>query len=384
MPQGVLKVALVAGEASSDLIGANLINDLKTLSPGCEVVAVGGEKIKATGVKVIQDNEAFSVMGLFEVLKDLPRLLKLKKQIVADIVSFNPDVFIGVDSPDLNFSIAKSLKKHGISVVHYVSPSVWAWRPKRVFKMQQFIDCLLTLFPFEVPIYQDTTITAQFVGHPLATRIPLKVDKQIAKQKIGVLEQKVLAVLPGSRNREIRKLMPLFCQTIKQLGLNDEWRIISSNVNQDKVNMVQSIAAEYQLDIQMVDSATELLEAADFALLGSGTVALEAMLCKTPMVVAYKISPLTWWLVKTFKMMKLPYYSLPNVLYGDFLVPEVMQKDLTIDNLTANCQQVINQPQQKLIQTMTAIHQSLLPESDNQAALAVLEFIEQRRENSAC
>ncbi len=377
MSQPAFKMALVAGEASSDLIGANLIKDLLTLNPQCQVIAVGGEQIRATGVEVIQDNEAFSVMGLFEVLKDLPRLLKLKKQIVADIVAFQPDVFIGVDSPDLNFAIAKSLKKHGIPVVHYVSPSVWAWRPKRIYKMQQFIDALLTLFPFEVSIYQDTKITAKFVGHPLATQIPVNVDKTAAKQAMGVADQKVFAVLPGSRNREIKQLMPIFCQTIKQMDLGNQWCVMSSNVNQDKVTLVQRIAAEHQLEIKLVDSATELLKAADFALLGSGTVALEAMLCKTPMVVAYKISAMTWWLVKTFKMMKLPYYSLPNVLHGDFLVPEVMQNELTVEQLTVTCQQVMNQSQQALLQTMTELHQSLLPEKDNQAALAVLEFLEQ-------
>ncbi|MEZ5470790.1 MAG: lipid-A-disaccharide synthase [Marinicella sp.] len=377
MSQPVFKMALVAGEASSDLIGANLIKDLQILEPQCEVIAVGGKQIKATGVKVIQDNEVFSVMGLFEVLKDLPRLLKLKKQIVADIVAFNPDVFIGVDSPDLNFAIAKSLKKHDIPVMHYVSPSVWAWRPKRIYKMQKFIDGLLTLFPFEVPIYQNTTIKAKFVGHPLATQIPVNIDKVAAKQAIGKADKNVLAVLPGSRNREIKQLMPIFCQTIKQLGLNDQWCIMSSNVNPHKVEQVQSIAAEHQLEIQMVDSATLLLKAADFALLGSGTVALEAMLCKTPMVVAYKISALTWWVVNTFKMMQLPYYTLPNVLHGDFLVPEVMQKDLTVEKLTVACQQVMRQPQEGLLARMIELHQSLLPEKNNQAALAVLDFLEQ-------
>ncbi|MCB1582659.1 MAG: lipid-A-disaccharide synthase [Xanthomonadales bacterium] len=377
MSQHVFKMALVAGEASSDLIGANLIKDLQILEPQCEVIAVGGKQIKATGVKVIQDNEVFSVMGLFEVLKDLPRLLKLKKQIVADIVAFNPDVFIGVDSPDLNFAIAKSLKKHDIPVMHYVSPSVWAWRPKRIYKMQKFIDGLLTLFPFEVPIYQNTTIKAKFVGHPLATQIPVNIDKVAAKQAIGKVDKNILAVLPGSRNREIKQLMPIFCQTIKQLGLNDQWCIMSSNVNPHKVEQVQSIAAEHQLEIQMVDSATLLLKAADFALLGSGTVALEAMLCKTPMVVAYKISALTWWVVNTFKMMQLPYYTLPNVLHGDFLVPEVMQKDLTVEKLTVACQQVMRQPQEGLLARMIELHQSLLPEKNNQAALAVLDFLEQ-------
>ena len=376
MSQRPLKIAVVAGEASSDLLGAKLIEDLCALNSAIQVIAVGGAKIKASGAEVIQDNEVFSVMGLVEVLKDLPRLLKIKKSIVAKIVAFNPDVFIGIDSPDLNFSIAKSLKKHQIPVIHYVSPSVWAWRPKRIFKMQKFIDLLLTLFPFEVSIYQTTSIQAEFVGHPLAQRIPIQVDKQAAKEKINAAGKKVLALLPGSRNREIKSLMPIFAATVKQIKLADEWQIISCNVSDEKIALVNAIAAEHQLHIQWVDDATELLQAADFALLGSGTVALEAMLCKTPMVVAYQISPITWWVVNTFKMMQLPYYSLPNVLQGQFLVPEVMQKDLTVEQLGQACIEVMKNPNQdQLLTSFKQIHQTLLPEKPDQAARLVLDFV---------
>jgi len=176
MPEKHFKVAVVAGEASSDMLGASLIDELYRLSSSIQVIAVGGKKMTSTPAELIQDNEVFSVMGLAEVLKDLPQLLKIKKQIVKKIVAFKPDVFIGIDSPDLNFSISKSMKKHQISVIHYVSPSVWAWRPKRVFKMQRFIDYLLTLFPFETDIYKSTSIAADFVGHPLAQKIPVKID----------------------------------------------------------------------------------------------------------------------------------------------------------------------------------------------------------------
>ena len=358
------KIALVAGEASSDLIGADLIHDIKAINPNAEIIAVGGDKIRSTGV---------------EVLKDLPQLLKVKKQIVQDILAFKPDLFIGVDSPDLNFSIAKSLRKAGIPVVHYVSPSVWAWRPKRVYKMANFIDCLLTLFPFEVELYKDTQIEAHFVGHPLAKSIPIEIDKNLAKQQLGLNGKKVMALLPGSRNREIRELMPIFAATVKQLNLSNDWVVMSSNVSPAKITMVQALADEHKLNIQWASNTTELLKAADFTLLGSGTVALEAMLCKTPMVVAYKIAAITWFIVKTFKMMKLPYYSLPNVLHGGFLVPEVMQKDLTVTHLAKACDEVMNHlDQKKLLETFTQIHQDLLPASNNQAATTVMSFMERR------
>lgn len=374
------KIAMVAGEASSDMLGATLIEDLYGLNSSLKIIAVGGKKMSLTAAEVIQDNEVFSVMGLTEVLKDLPKLLKIKKQIVKKIVAFKPDVFIGVDSPDLNFSIAKSLKKYHIPVVHYVSPSVWAWRPKRIFKMQKFIDYLLTLFPFENDIYKPTSIQAEFVGHPLAQKIPVEINKGESKKRLNINDKKVLALLPGSRNREIRTLMPIFATALKQMNLDDnEWQIISSNVSSKKINQVSSIAAENKLKIKWVDNATELLKAADFALLGSGTVALEAMLCKTPMVVAYKISAMTWWTVNTFKMMQLPYYSLPNVLYGDFLVPELMQNNLTVERLVEVCTDVIKNPDQaKLLSTFEQIHQTLLPSEPNQAAHKVLEFIDSK------
>ena len=376
MPEKNFKIAVVAGEASSDLLGASLINNLYQLDPSVEVIAVGGRKMASTAADLVQDNEVFSVMGLAEVLKDLPHLLRVKKQIVNKIVAFKPNVFIGIDSPDLNFSIAKSMKKHQISVIHYVSPSVWAWRPNRVFKMQKFIDYLLTLFPFEADIYKPTSITAEFVGHPLAQEIPVKIDKNAAKKNINSQKEKILAILPGSRNREIKTLMPVFAATIKKMNLSDKWGVFSSNVSAEKINQVNSIAAVYELEIEWVDDATDLLKAADFALLGSGTVALEAMLCKTPMVVAYQIASLTWLIVNTFKMMQLPYYSLPNVLYGDFLVPELMQKDLTVDRLTQACVEIINSSDQaELLKAFEQIHSSLLPEKTDLAAHKVMKFL---------
>ncbi len=379
MASQAYKIALVAGEASSDMIGANLIKDLMQINDSIQIIAVGGQQIKATSAIMIEDNEVFSVMGLVEVLQDLPHILKKKKQIVANILSFEPDLFIGVDSPDLNFSIAKIMRKHDIPVCHYVSPSVWAWRPKRVHKMANFINSLLTLFPFEVDLYRQTAIQAKFVGHPLASSIPVDIDKQAAKQRINCANKKILAVLPGSRNREIRSLMPVFAAAIKQMGLTKEWQVMSSNVSQEKVKSVQAIAKDHGLEIEWVDQTADLLQAADFAILGSGTVALEAMLCKTPMVVAYKISKLTWYIVKTFNMMLLPYYSLPNVLHQGFLVPEVMQNELTADRLSRRCEQMRNLTAAEhaaLIATFKTLHMSLLPEHPNQAARAVIEVLE--------
>lgn len=367
MNQKVHKIALVAGEASSDLLGADLIAQIQKRPERYEIIAVGGPKIKATGVDVIEDNEPFAVMGLVEVLKDLPKLLRLKKSIVKKILDFKPDVFIGVDSPDLNFSIAKTLKKHDIKVMHYVSPSVWAWRPGRVHKMKHFIDHVLCLFPFEPEIYTAAGMGASFVGHSLAQSI----DPNFEKPKN---EMPLLAVLPGSRSREIDTLMPLFLQVAKQIpGI----KLASCNVSPEKQKRCDTMAKEMGVSLQWFDDATVLLKQADFTLLGSGTVALQAMLCKTPMVVAYKISTITWFIVKSLRLMQLPYYSLPNVLNGDFLVPEVMQKDLTEAKLINTLNQLMTDKElPQLKDRFKQLHLDLLPPTEGAAASQVHQFLE--------
>ncbi len=379
MNQKVHKIALVAGEASSDLLGADLIAQLQARNEPYQIIAVGGPKIKSTGVEVIQDNEAFAIMGLVEVLRHLPKLLRLKKQIVEQIIAFEPDVFIGVDSPDLNFSIAKSLKKtvlkgqnniKPIKIMHYVSPSVWAWRPGRVHKMAKFIDHVMCLFPFEPPIYQKIGLKASFVGHSLAQAI----DPHFIKPKNDKL---LLAVLPGSRSREIETLMPLFLNVSKKL---QNVQLASCNVSPEKQQRCQQLAAAAGVEIKWFDEANELLKQADFALLGSGTVALQAMLCQTPMVVAYKISTITWFIVKSLRLMQLPYYSLPNVLYGDFLVPEVMQKELTEEQLIKTMEQLMARKDlPQLRQTFHQLHMTLLPTEPGAAGKEVHQFL-----NTSC
>jgi len=378
MPQAAYKIAIVTGEASGDLLAAALIDDLKRLKPDIEIIGVGGKKVEATGIKVIANNEAFSVMGLVEILADLPKIYKLKNKIVKNIIDFKPDVFIGIDAPDLNFSIAKKLKTHGIKVIHYVSPSVWAWRPGRVDKMGRFIDMVLTLFPFETETYQQKNIKAEFVGHPLANQIPIKIDKAKAKEALGLKKnQQVLAILPGSRNREIETMTAVFCQVIlAHSELFENHVILSANVSDAKRKLTQSIADEQGLNIAFTDDASSLLKAADLALLSSGTVALEAMLCKTPMVVAYRISQLTWYIVKAFRMLKLPYYSLPNVLYGGFLVPEIMQKNVTVENLAHALKQLPeNKNKALLIDKFEKIHHSITSSQSDIAAIKVLDFL---------
>ncbi|MCX7544314.1 lipid-A-disaccharide synthase [Marinicella gelatinilytica] len=370
-------IAVVAGEASGELLAVDLIKQLKLLQPEIRILVVGGAKLSALDVELIADNEIFQVMGLVEIVADLPALLKAKNQLVKTLLDRQVDLYIGVDAPELNFAIAKKLHKQQVPVMHYVSPSVWAWRPKRVYKMARYIDYLLTLFPFEPALYADTTIKTFFVGHPMAQQIPIEVNKSQQKAIIGLEpECFTLALLPGSRSREINTLMPLFAAAANQLA-NSDWQLISSAVSPEKQKTANQIAKQYGLKIHWFDDSQAVLKAADFAIVGSGTVALEAMLCKTPMVVAYKIAAMSYGIVRLFKLMKLPYYSLPNVLHGDFLVPEVMQNDLTVPQLVLTTQQSLQSNRRlSVVAEFTRLHRQLLPPENQQAGQIVSDIME--------
>ncbi len=371
------RIAIIAGEDSGDVLGAELIKDLLQLNPDLEFIGVGGDKMVKAGLNLICSNHEFAIMGISEVVKKLPKLLKLRKQIVADIKASKPDLFIGIDAPDLNFPIEKKLKEQGIKIIHYVSPSIWAWRPKRAVKIAQLTDLVLTLFPFEPQYYEKVAGKAEFVGHPLAENIALEIDKQKAKKKLGLENDKpVMAVMPGSRKNELKAHTEIFVKTAKELKkINPNLQIISANTNREKKDYIQKIATENNLSLTLFDDATAVLKASNLALLASGTVALEAMLCKTPMVVGYKISPVTYGIVKTFNMMLLPYYSLPNVIKGDFLVPEILQENMTVENLTKELVLLLDEKKQnQLIKEFMTLHQSLLNPNKN-AAQVVMEFL---------
>ncbi|MCF6289306.1 MAG: lipid-A-disaccharide synthase [Proteobacteria bacterium] len=384
MEKNKIKIAIIAGEDSGDLLGAHLLDDLRQLNPNIEFIGVGGSKMLASGLQLISSNKEFAIMGISEVFKKLPKLLKLRKYITQQIIAAKPDLFIGIDAPDLNFPIEKKLKKHGIKIIHYVSPSIWAWREKRAIWISQLTDLVLTLFPFEPQYYEKAGGQAQFVGHPLAQTIALEVDKLQAKLALSLaVDKPVLAILPGSRNNELVAHTDIFIKTAKKLSLeNADLQIISANTSQGKIKFIQNCAADNDLEIQIFTDATTVLKAANSSLLASGTVALEAMLCKTPMVVGYKISPITYTIVTTFNMMLLPYYSLPNVLYGDFLVPEVLQKDMTVANLYQQLKNISDATKQiQLQKEFTKLHKSLLNPHKN-AAQAVFDFLQSKSRNA--
>ena len=379
-------IALVAGEASGDLLGAGLIRSLLDRYPCARFVGIGGPQMIAAGQDAWWPAERLSVMGLVEVLKHLPSLLRLRRQLVDRLIEAKPDVFVGIDAPDFNLGVEKRLKAHGIRTVHYVSPSVWAWREGRAAKIGESADRVLCLFPMEPPIYAKHGVDARFVGHPLAEAFADQPDRGAARAALGLPgDAIVLAVLPGSRRSEIAKLAEPFLLAANKVGAapatGDRFRIVAPMANARCRSQFEAIVEQLGLTdaVTIVDGrAHEVLVASDAVLLASGTAALEAMLAKRPMVVGYRINALTHFIVKRFGLMRTDVYSLPNVLAGARLVPELMQENCTPDALAEAVLRYLRDPSAGLAlgEEFRAIHASLRREADREAAAAIAELID--------
>ena len=332
-----MRIALVAGEASGDLLAAGLVEQLRLRFPDAVFAGVGGPRMRGAGVETWHDSDELAVMGLAEVLRHLPRLLALRRQLRARLLQWKPDVFIGIDAPDFNLGLERALKRVGIRTVHYVSPSVWAWRESRAAKIGRSADLVLCLFPMEPPIYQRHGIDARFVGHPLADAFALRPDIAAARRSLDLpADATVLAVLPGSRSAEIRRLLPVFLQAADRVSqLLPELKVLVPAANAACREMIeQQLARTPGVNVRVLDGdAHAALIAADVVLLASGTAALEALLAKRPMVVAYRISAFTYRIVMGLGLMNINRYSLPNVLANEPIVPELMQEDCTEDKL---------------------------------------------------
>lgn len=338
--QGAPRFALVAGEASGDLLGAGLIKALRERWPQAAFAGVGGPRMVAAGFQAWHSADELAVMGLVEVLKHLPRLLALRRDVRRRVLAFRPDVFVGIDAPDFNFGLERKLKAAGLRTVHYVSPSIWAWRAKRARTIGASADRVLCLFPFEPAIYAQYGVDARFVGHPLADEFPLDPAKDEARDALGIpRDAPVLAVLPGSRIGEVRRLGADFIGAILLLqqrlpGLRVVAPMANAACRDDFARMLGELKTE--TDVHLLDGhAHAAMIASDAVLLASGTAALEAMLAKRPMVVAYRLAPLTYRIVTGLGMLETNRYSLPNVLAGRDLVPELMQDACTPDALAA-------------------------------------------------
>jgi lipid-A-disaccharide synthase len=324
-----LKFALVAGEASGDTLGAGLIEALKAQVPDAEFVGMAGPKMIAAGCEPWYRAEEIAVMGFFEVLPHLRRILALRRELVARVERAEVDAFIGIDAQDFNKPAAAALKRAGIKTVQYVSPQVWAWRQSRAATIRAAVDLVLCVLPFEPKFYETHGVNAKFVGHPLADAIPLSVDKGAARRKLGLPDDKpVLAILPGSRRSEVSRLAAPFMATAAWLRRErPELAVAVALASDATAELFREATAGMELSgaALIPQKAREVMAAADVVLTASGTASLEALLTKRPMVVAYKMVPLTYWLVRRLGVSKLPYFSLPNLLAGRALVPEFVQ-----------------------------------------------------------
>ena len=329
------RVAIVAGEESGDILGAGLMEELKVLYPNVEFIGMGGSRMASQGLDSQYPIDRLSVMGLLEPLKRLPELLNIRASLAKLFVSQKVDLFIGIDSPDFNLGLARKLKQKGIRTVHYVSPSVWAWRQGRIKGIRQSLDLMLTLLPFEAQFYRDHNMPVEYVGHPLATELNPDTDKDEARHRIGVelsKGQKLFALLPGSRSAEIKHLMPLYLETIEKVQkINPEGVFVFAAVNSEKADLIRSFFTVQ--DFPLVEANTlQVISAADLVVAASGTTTLEVMLLNRPLIVAYRADWLSYKIIGS--MVKVPYVSLPNLIAAKSLVNEYIQDEATSDNLS--------------------------------------------------
>ncbi|EEX93095.1 lipid-A-disaccharide synthase [Vibrio orientalis CIP 102891 = ATCC 33934] len=373
-----LRIGIVVGELSGDTLGEGFIKAIKQKYPNAEFVGIGGPKMIAQGCESLFDMEELAVMGLVEVLGRLPRLLKVKAELVKYFTQNPPDVFVGIDAPDFNLRLELDLKKAGIKTVHYVSPSVWAWRPKRIFKIDAATDLVLAFLPFEKAFYDKYQVACEFVGHTLADAIPLVPDQQQARELLNLEQDKQwLAVLPGSRGGEVGLIAQPFIETCRQIKQKfPDIGFVVAAVNDKRKQQFEEIWQQTapELDFVIVqDTARNVITASDAVLLASGTVALECMLLKRPMVVGYKVNRFTGWLVQ--KLAITEFVSLPNILAGEELVKEYILDECHPQFLVPAVEDMLSRDNDELIARFTDMHHLIRKDADVQAAKAVLNLI---------
>lgn len=377
---------IVAGESSGDILGAGLIKELKQKYPNAKFHGIGGALMLQQGLKPFYPMERLSVMGVVPILMRFVELLAMRRRLRKKIIADQADCFIGIDAPVFNTQLEYDLKKKGIKTVHYVSPSVWAWRANRIYKIVKSVSLMICLFPFELDIYKKHRLPAVCVGHPLADEIPLTSENNIAREKLDLSrDEKLLAILPGSRGSEMKFLLEPFIQTAQNLSDKfPELTFIIPCANQKRREQIEKYFTEnnISLTIKLVDGNSRLvMQAADFVLLASGTATLEAMLLKKPMVVAYRVSAFSYWVYDKF--LKVRNFALPNLLAKKKIVKEVMQENCTVENLTKEVEFLIDgEAKQQVIEEYNVLHQELRQGGNEKAAKAIVDLLDMTESES--
>lgn len=390
-------IALIAGEDSGDQLGADLIASLRKYYPKARFIGIGGRRMQALGFQSWYDIHELSLFGLAEVIGHLPRLMKLRRELTLRLLAARPDVVVGIDAPDFNLGLERRLKQAGLRTVHYVSPSIWAWREKRAEKIGQSVHRILCLFPMEPPIYARHGIDARFVGHPLADRFALACERIPARRALQLpLDVPVLALLPGSRPAELKRMGAIFLDAARRLSAAmPGLRVVIPAANCRAFAMLESMLArapgEGSVPILIDGQAHEAMLAADVVLLSSGTATLEAMLAKRPMVVGYRVAPLSYRIARFFNMLKTDVYALPNILAracgmgkDTVLAPELMQDDFTAEKLTHATLKLFHDSERRgaIVAAFEQLHEALrghlAGHASDQAAAAVVELLPSR------
>lgn len=381
MVNPVRTIAIVAGEASGDLLGSHLMAALKEVRPDVQFIGIGGPKMKAVGMDIMFPMEKLAVNGYVEVLRHYREIVGIRRKLRAHFIANKPDLFIGIDAPDFNLDLELNLKQHGIPTIHYVSPSIWAWRKERINKIKRAVSHMLALFPHEPKLYSEAGVPVEYVGHPLADMLPEQPKRAEMRETMRIpVQAKVFAFLPGSRQGEVRRLANIYIETAKLiLKKQPDARFLVPLVSRETRGIFEQ--ALYDCDAQelpitmLFGHAQDAMIAADGVLVASGTATLEAALLKRPMVITYRLNALSLWMMK--RKGYLPYYGLPNILCGRFVVPELIQEDATPENLAQALLNLVNDKKAvaELEQTFLQLHRTLRQNTAQKAAAAILHYL---------